>query len=64
MRYTTLLGRIFKAARQLKADNAHIDYAEAVANQILMWKQSLADYYDEKELLKIQVILGTYLEVN
>lgn len=64
MRYTSILGRIFRAAEHLKIDEANVNFPELVGEQILMWKTDLADYYNEKELLKIQVMLIDYLEMD
>lgn len=65
MRYTKLLGRILKAAENLKIDGASINFPEAVTNQILMWILWLKEDsdYSDKELLRIQVMLSNYLEV-
>ncbi len=66
MRYTSLLGRILKAAENLKIDGANIRFPEAVTNQILMWILWLKEDsdYSDKELLRIQVMLSNYLEVE
>lgn len=64
MRYTRLLGKIMLAADSLKRNDANKKFPEAVSNQILMWKMWLADYYNESELLRIQVMLMNYLEVE
>lgn len=66
MRYTKLLGRIIKAAENLKIDGANINFPGAVANQILMWIKWLKEDsdYSDRELLKIQVMLSNYLEVE
>lgn len=66
MRYTRLLGRILKAAENLKIDGANINFPEAVGTQILMWIMWLKEVsdYSDRELLKIQVMLLNYLEVE
>lgn len=65
MRYTSLLGRILRAAENLKIDGANLSFPEAVTNQILMWILWLKEDsdYSDKELLRIQVMLINYLEV-
>ena len=63
MRYTRVLGRIIKAAENLKIDGAPQQYPEAVATQIFMWKSMLESQYNEREILQIQTILANYLEV-
>ncbi len=66
MRQSALLSRIIKAAENLKIDNAHISFPEVVEIQILMWINWLREeaQYTDRELLKIQVVLMNYLEVD
>lgn len=60
MRYTIILHKLLIAAQNLKLEQAHIKYPEAVRNQIVMWKYALEDEYSPKEIKHVQDILTKY----